>query len=588
MTAGFPCFNPTCDHNFTLADIKGRDRAQCPRCGNVFELATSASPAPQQAQQAQPSKPIQPQRSPQQPPAQRPQPPQARRVQRPQQPPSPRPSPAQNTPPAPRPVPVPQPVSQAPTPAPAPVPYQGGQDQNVPSAVVSAQPNPTQSTSAPGGIEDLHDTEGGLVTASLPHRRRSGTPVWLIVLSCVFALLIVGGTLTWVFIYRPGAQSTDRGKASANLQTFEGYVRGERGNLIPAYKLAWPKGKWTQDDLSRKIAKRLKSEDGGKRRLCLIREVPATDDPNLVDVVWVAVAANDYVDKKPNEAELVRQAVFRLSACFRNEGDVERLATEKLPPEQFGDKDVQVTAQVIRFQGDFGGGTPQMGGKVYAFTHHGFGYCVIVGGTEPGVTKKVFDEFQNPEKGLGFQFWDERTGWRPEPPKINTYRAEKITLSLRAPEGIWTQKRAADFDAGGRLYLRGELKHVPKTLKNLKAAHVLVFEHNKATADLDEAMTAAQDYVLNRHKQFNEKYELRAADEKVKEPKGKTKKYGNRTTKVTDLQLTLDGKAVEFIRLVAVHTPDAVYGIECRCQSQFRDVWGTEFETLLSSLEMPK
>ncbi len=432
-------------------------------------------------------------------------------------------------------------------------------------------------------LESLHDTGGDLVSASLPHRRSSGTPVWLILLSSVFAFLVVGGALAWVFIVRP-RPNNNPGNDAIDTQTFRGYLGANNEELVPAFQLVWRKGKWTQNDLSTKIAKRMRSQDQGKR-ICLLQEIP-TEDPQITEVVWVAVAAKDYVDKRPSDAELVRQAIFRLSACFRNEGDIERLATEKLPPEKFNDKDIEVDSQVIRFQGDFGA-PPQWTGKVYAFTHHGFGYWVIVGGTESNVMKTAFEKFQDVQNGLGFRFWDEREGWRPEPPKIITYRAEKIALSLQAPEGIWQQKAATDYDAGGLLYLRGEAPHAPQTIKNLKAAHVLVFKHNKATPTLEKAMEAGRDYVLNRHKQLNETYDIRNANAQAPDLNGTAKKLGNLTAQVIDLQLTRDAKPVQYIKLAVVRTSDSVYGIECLCQWEFRDVWSTEFESLLKTLAIP-
>ena len=153
---------------------------------------------------------------------------------------------------------------------------------------------------------------------------------------------------------------------------------------------------------------------------------------------------------------------------------------------------------------------------------------------------------------------------------------------MRAPEGVWRKGPAEDEDENGILLLSGKYK---KEKNPRMYATVLVLALEKRD-DLKDATRKARDYVLEKSKLGNDKYELVLASG-MPEPNdglGTVTQVGNRRGRIAELCLQQGTDKMRFILLAVINDKNHAYAIRCDCTWEARHIWGQDFRDLLSQL----
>src|SRR5262249_55222811 len=144
-------------------------------------------------------------------------------------------------------------------------------------------------------------------------------------------------------------------------------------------------------------------------------------------------------------------------------------------------------------------------GDCILLTHHGFGYCILVGGPRAEDVERHVKKLET-----GFSADTDRKGWHEQPPPEDTFTSADRRLSGKAPKGVWEKilPPNEEFKTGTLLLLGRPLKEKD----NQKNAHLQVFTLTKQ-ADLTEAIKQAKEVLDRQMKELNSGYKLEVAPE---------------------------------------------------------------------------
>jgi hypothetical protein len=341
---------------------------------------------------------------------------------------------------------------------------------------------------------------------------------------------------------------------SGDYQPFVGNARTQKGGTEKAFKLLLARNSWEAD-------KDLKNHLDALGAFV-----------NKQDDLWLAVAVQDYGMQKPRDGELIQSAMERLDRRF---GESLELAAKAEPADFAG-----TPAQKLVFKGTYG--AVVWWGECIMFTHHGFGYWLFLGAPAIEDVQPLETELKN--KDTGFSIATDRTGWREQPPKTETFVASDNLLTLTAPEGVWDKATAANVEfATGTLVLLGRYL---KEKDNQKNAHLQTFTLDKQ-GDLKEAMSAAQKYLEDLRKEQNAGYKLGPANEGSGQSElGVVEDVGNRRGRIAEMMLSLNDQPTRYYLVAVVSEADRATVVLCECNWKSRQIWRGEFLSLLKTLKM--
>ncbi|MCI0681980.1 MAG: hypothetical protein L0Y71_07745 [Gemmataceae bacterium] len=566
MAKQLPCPNPTCTHEFAAEEVQAAEQLKCPRCGNAFRFRPSGvDPSPPAPPPAQPSvenqkptpvgKPPVPVGKPAAPtgkpaiPVGKPAVPVAKPaapVAKPAPPAVPVAAPVAMPQPA---VPVAAPVAPVAQPIAQPVAPVESFDVNAPAPLPEPAPEPFADD---GGFAPAEEYVPLVRKRSVVKNR--WTAKHYVVLS--FGLLILAALITGVIVFRGNIR---------DLFVQSGGESGGRGRLFKVRNLN------SKDELAFKLTapERWKPDGDLQRRLAAL-----TAWVNEEGEGWLAVAVQDYGQQRPRQGELMKAAIERLEGHF---GDALELA-----PRAFKSDLAGFECQCLRFKGTINAVT--WFGECYLLPHHGFGYWFFVAtatpwerGDDAGRVKRQLEDSKS------FALVTERRGWTEQPPKMDTFHAERAPFSITVPSGAWEKSRARDVEETGELFLFGRFL---RERDNRKNASILAFSSDKQS-DLKESLRAARSYLEKRKQEENDKYRFLAAQEGASES-GAQEAVGDRAGWVTELKLMSNEEPKRYSLLAVVHHGDRAYVFHCDCAWEHRQIWQQDFRNALSTVKFLK
>jgi hypothetical protein len=551
MAKQLPCPNPTCTHVFSAEEVQSVEMLKCPRCGRAFRFRAPAS-SPSPAAPA-PAKPAPQKAAPTAAPA--------APVAKPAPAKSPaKPVPAKAAPAAPVAAPVALPAPAVPVAAPvAPVAK--------PVAVAASDSVDVEAVDVPVALpapeaQSFNDAVGFAppVEEHEPLVRKRGvvknrwTAKHYVVLS--FGLIVLTALVTGVIVFRGNIR---------DLFARSGDDTGGRGRIFTVRNLN------NKDENAFKLTapSRWKADGDLKRRLSAL-----TAWTNEEGEGWLAVAVQDYGQQRPRDGEMMKAAIERLEGHF---GDALELANRAFKSELAG-----FDCQCLRFKGTYNAVT--WFGECYLLPHHGFGYWFFVAtstpwerGEDAAHVRKQLDESKS------FALVTDRKGWTAQPPKMDTFNAQKASLSITVPSGAWEKSPAKDVEETGELFLFGRFL---RDKDNRKNASILVFTSDKKS-DLKESLRAARSYLEKRRQEENDKYKYMAAQEGASES-GAQEAVGDHAGWLTELKLMFNDEPRRYSLLAVVHHDDQAFVIHCDCAWEHRQIWQQDFRNALSTLKFAK
>lgn len=536
MAHQLPCPNPNCQHVFSPAEVQGATTLLCPRCGTQFQFrAAGAGSAPAAIPRAKPVRPAAAPRTP---------PPPARPASggvplaRPVAPRSPGPPPV-----VPRELDIVDPEASASEPFPDTV-------------VLSAD----QAASRPTTLEPATFTDDGgpLVRPRYQPRRSSWLPY---VVSGVLAVLLIAAIIVAV-VLRSDSDSTDdkRGVDKKTIaHVIDGYIRTatKEAKDEHVFRLSLPDKTWTHDT---SLKKHLGASVALKRA-----------DPEA----WLAVLVKDFGGVKPRDADLIKEAKERLEDFF---GDFLELGDRVDQTELAG-----TTAQRLIFKGKWQPGTCR--GEIFMLSQRGLGYWLVLLAPTSDTVESEVAAFQSEKNRLALV--DQRTGWREQPRRIETFEGNKLAFSLQAPDGVWERFPPLADEERIDLYLSGKFL---KEKDNRKNASAMVLSLARRE-DSKEALRAARDWLEKKKKdEATDASLVLAGGEEIplQEELGTVATFGNRRGRYLELRLQTREKPLSYLLLAVVPEPDKTLVISCECTWDNRLIWRQEFLDLLGTLEMKK
>ncbi|MBM4071264.1 MAG: hypothetical protein FJ271_20355 [Planctomycetes bacterium] len=364
-------------------------------------------------------------------------------------------------------------------------------------------------------------------------------------------LVLTGGAIAGAYSLRLNI-GTDDGDAADAGQGFKGEIRNASNAMELVFRLVVPKTGWQQEQ---------SIGAGLKAIIALQRAAPD---------VWLAVAARDYGTSKPRKAELVKEAKERLEHHFG-----ETLEWQEKPD----DKDFAgQRAQCYEFTGEVR--QVRWHGEVRMFAHHGIGYWFFLAAPSLEEAQLALADLQQDQRG--FMLADKRVGWRPQPPRTESYRGAKLPIYLRGLEEVWEKHtRPEDVDERGELFLTGRFLQEKDNRKN---ASVLVIALDKK-ADLKESFQAARMYFENKIKEEDMDNIVSPVSEKGS-ALGVTEVIANRPGRRIELKEQRGPQPARYILLAATEAGDHVLAIRCQCTWENRQIWRQDFLDLLGTLQI--
>lgn len=295
--------------------------------------------------------------------------------------------------------------------------------------------------------------------------------------------------------------------------------------------------------------------------------------------VWLAVVVRDYGTRKPREAELIRVGVDRLEKFYGETLEMEAYAE---PAVLSGRK-----VQRLAFKGQIGAVVHW--GELYMFAHHGFGYWFFIGGPTEAETQQALAQLEREKLGLVVS--TQRSGWRDQPPRFETFTASSSNFTMAGEEGVWEKFRAKNEDERGELSLLGRFQEEKEAGKadakfdNRKNAAVLVVALDPQP-DLQQAMKAGVAYVETKKKEEGMAYRLDPIGEAGPEAAlGKLEDIGNRKGRIAEFTLKYGEEPQRYMLVGVVNEPGVSWVIRCDSTWQYRQIWREDFRDLLRTFK---
>jgi hypothetical protein len=283
-----------------------------------------------------------------------------------------------------------------------------------------------------------------------------------------------------------------------------------------------------------------------------------SDAGDKARAAWVAAAAKDFGFRKPRDAELVKEGLERLENLF---GETLELKEKPEAKELAGHR-----AQAIEFKGT----VKQVvwRGECYMLARHGIGFWFFIAAPTLPEARAELDELQKDNRG--FALIDERRGWRAQPPKNETFRSDKLPLSLAAQEAVWEKQDVSDVDEHGILLLFGRYLQEKDNRKN---AHVLVVALEKQDAPLK----AARAHFEDSRKKENKDYQFEQSGEGT---------VGRQKIPYVEVKVQLGPQPTRYYLVAAFESRSNTIGILCDSTWESRQIWRQDFLDLLKTLEI--
>jgi hypothetical protein len=507
-----PCPNPACTHQFSASELKGATALKCPRCGTVFQFRQAAPPP------AKPAAPVA------------------------------KPAPAVTG----KPVPLARPVA-LPVAAPAARPVA------VAAPVARPAPTPTSAgpPSAPVARSPAHERppvpDEKLVSPMVRARLRGrGTSTVKRLIGVVVFLIVAGGAVLAFVAYRNRLQKEQdavKGNVakSGEDSKFTGRMLNVNNSDEKAFQIVASAKTWRQDE-------------GLKRGLKAILALKRSegDDGEQSRAAWIAAAAKDFGLRKPRDAELVKEGLERLENLF---GETLELKEKPESKELAGRR-----AQAIEFKGTLK--QVVWRGECYMLTRHGIGYWFYIAAPTLPEAREELEELQKDKRG--FALADERDGWSEQPPKSETFRSDKLPLSLTAQEAVWQKQDVNEVDEHGVLLLYGRYLQEKDNRKN---ARVLVVALEKQATPLK----AARSYFEEERKKENKDYQFEPSGEGV---------IGERKIAYVEVKVQLGPQPTRYFLIAAIQGQANTIGILCDSTWESRQIWRQDFLDLLKTFRL--
>lgn len=406
-----------------------------------------------------------------------------------------------------------------------------------------------------GNQHDQHDVElleGEEAAAPLVRARprRQTSLAKKLIIGAVFLLIAAGAILGVVFLRDKGPGENNEPAGSG--QGFKGEIRNAKNAMELVFRLAVPKSSWRQEP----------SISGGLKAIMALQR----SEPD----VWLAVAAKDYGTRKPRKAELVKEAKERLENHFG-----ETLEWQEKPDDKnFAGQ----RAQCYEFTGEVK--QVRWHGECRMFTHHGIGYWFFLAAPSLEEAQLALAELQQDNRG--FMLADKRGGWRPQPPRTETFRGAKLPIYLQVLDEVWEKHdRPEDVDERGDLFLTGRYLQEKDNRKN---ASVLVIALEKRT-DLKESFKAARLYFEEKIKEEDKDNIISTISEKADDA-GVAEVIANRPGRRLELKVQRGPQPTRYVLLAATEAGDHILVVRCQCTWENRQIWRQDFLDLLGTFQV--
>jgi hypothetical protein len=541
-----PCPNPACTHQFTASELKGATALKCPRCGTVFQFRQGTAAA----------KPVvKPGASP---PSKRGQPAPAA-----VKPVSPRPA----SPPAAVPVvPLATPVAAA-APLAAAAPVAAAAPLARPTVPAQPAALPVNAAVAPGRPPMAVDTSralvqepvsaaepGDLVSPMVRVRRHQKPSVLKRLMVLGVVLVFAAGTVVAFVRFREKVvpPREDNTTQAGGVDKFVGEIRNSKNADEKAFQIITPKKGWKLDSSIRAGLKAV----SGMGIVALQRTESGDGDKERA--AWVAAAAKDFGFRKPRDAELVKEGKERLDNLF---GETLELKEKPETRELVGQR-----ALTIEFKGTIK--QVVWRGECFMLGRRGIGYWFYIAAPTLPEAREELDELQKHNRG--FALADERAGWREQPPKTETFRGDKLPLTLTAPEAVWEKKDVTEVDEHGVLLLYGRYLQEKDNRKN---SHVLVVALEKQ----DNPLKAARAYFEEEARKLNKDYQFEQSGEGT---------AGERKIPYVEVKVLLGPQPARYFLIAALQGKANTIGILCDSTWESRQIWRQDFLDLLKTLRL--
>jgi hypothetical protein len=549
MANSIPCPNPTCTHDFSMAELQAATQIVCPKCG--FRM---------QGKAAAPPKPTAPAAKPAPPPATKPV---AQANVKPATPPmATKPAaatPVQATPKVALATPVQsQPKSATPLAA-GPNPPVATPISAPPATAAPAAKPVNSEESLPDGSFFNPNVGGGtgtLVRTGTAKKKFNWLRLLIVLFSIGFAASVVIIAIVMIFWFFLGTEGL-RDVMKQEGDSVIGKIRNSKNENEKVYKLMLPRKEWLVDG---EISTRFGAHAAWKS----------------VDYdFWFAIYVKDHGMTKPRDAEMLRIAIDKLEGHF---GEDMELAA-KAEPFKFGPQ--ALPAQKLHFRGVVN--DAKWDGECHMFFNNGIAYWLFMASPDSKVVAHFADEL--PEK-LVFVVSDRR-GWREQPPPVENFSSEGQKIDMSAPKGVWEKSvDPKSEDPNGVLLLAGRYLREKDNKKN---ALLVIFTMPKQD-DLKAALKTARDHLEAREKESNEKAKVvHAADVKAGQTEvGTLEDVGNRRGRMIDLKLQIgdEPEPHRYYLLSVVNDPDTCYVILCECSWKSQQIWRQDFLDVIRTLRV--
>lgn len=377
--------------------------------------------------------------------------------------------------------------------------------------------------------------------------RRPARGTWIYsVCGILFGVALAGGVWCLIWLYKNTDAAADP-KGPSIKDT-------DKGN----FEFATPAGPW-------------RSNTNAALRLAvnfvLSRQAPSNN---------VALFYRDYVQRLPSEGEMLDQALVKLRKYFN------ALEWERKTASAANVAGVPVALH-INFEGVDPEGVP-VSGEVCVFGARGFGYWLFT--WCPADQKQTagfdWDKIRN-----AFSLGNKREGWRETEREMDTASIEGLPFEIRYVKGLWVfQGRAENWDPNARIVLLGNDPNETIHASKVAAFRILVLE--KASG-LKEAAQAARKYIVDRQK---EEHYPDTKEEFIKDRAGKDvdgpAPIGSEQGYLSKFRVRNSESRERYMILGVIPFAESTIVLMCDCDFGRKDLWDSEFHTLLKGFQRKK
>ncbi len=280
---------------------------------------------------------------------------------------------------------------------------------------------------------------------------------------------------------------------------------------------------------------------------------------------WMALAAQDYKDRTPRDAEVIDEIIRRLRGHFQ----------ESLEYEPAGDAELAGRPALrIIFQGTVH--DVLMSGECYLFRNRGLAYWFMTWAPSDHVQEhqKEFAELRR-----GFALLADRDDWVEKKPKLITYRGTQAPYSLQGREDLWQKREpAVEYDPAADLALHANDRVASRDMDKTAQALVLLLKPQEGQAP----QTVARSYFDEQQKALYPKTRSEAATDRVN-LEGQPAKIGSVAGHISRLHVFNSDTRQRYVVLAVAPDKEHIIVIQCECDWKRRSLWERDFEELIAT-----